>query len=160
MKEWIEPRSWRTPARFMVKMTNEELERLISRTRSGADAVYRAIVCLPRIQEPFDIYSGGPFASSMVNDHHIYPRKRLKDAGFEDNEINQVSNRVITCERANKQLQHDWPWKHLAKVSKQHLRRHFISPDIVKSRPTFREFITARRSLLAKRVASLLRNGE
>jgi hypothetical protein len=160
LKEWIEPRTWRTPARFMVKISNEELERLIARTRSGADAVYRAVVCLPNMLERFDIYSGRAFASSKVNDHHIYPRKRLKDEEYEDDEINQVSNRVITCERANKQLQHDWPWKHLAKISKRHLKKYFIPPDILKSRPTFKEFISYRRALLAKRVASLLRNGE
>src|SRR5207248_1343097 len=154
--EWLEPRKWRTPPRFAVKMTNDELERLITRTRNGADAVYRAVVCLPNIQERFDIYSGRAFSSSKVNDHHIYPRKRLKDGGYEDDEINQVSNRVITCERANKQLQHDWPWKHLAKVSKRHLKRHFIPPDILKSRPTFREFTHYRRALLARKVALLV----
>ena len=151
LKEWIEPRNWRTPGMFTVRMTHEELERLMARTRSGADAVYRAIICMPNIQDRFDIYSGRAFASAKVNDHHIYPRKRLKDAGYEDDEINQVSNRVITCERANKQLQHDWPWKHLSKVSKQHLKRHFIPSDIIKSRPAFRQFIIERRTLLAKK---------
>jgi hypothetical protein len=160
LKEWVEPRNWRTPRSFMVRMSNEELERLITRTRSGADAVYRAVVCLPNIQERFDIYSGRPFASSKVNDHHIYPRKRLKDEGYEDDEINQVSNRVITCERANKQLQHDWPWKHLAKVSKRHLKRYYIPPDMLKSRPNFKQFICYRRALLARKAASLIRNGE
>lgn len=160
LKEWIDPRNRRTPRRFMVRMTNEELERLIARTKSGADAVYRAVVCLPNIHERFDIYSGRAFSSSKVDDHHIYPRKRLKDVGYEDDEINQVSNRVITCQRANKQLRYDWPWKHLAKVSKRHLKRYFIPPDILKNRPAFREFINYRRALLATRVASLLRNGE
>lgn len=141
-------------------MTKDELERLIARTRNGADAVYRAIVCLPNIQERFDIYSGRAFSSSIVNDHHIYPRKRLKEQGFEDDEINQVANRVITCERANKQLQHDWPWKHLAKISKHHLKKYFIPSEILESRPTFREFTRDRRRLLAKKVALLLRNGE
>ena len=144
----------------MVKTTNDELERLIARTKSGADAVYRAVVCLPNIHERFDIYSGRAFSSSKVDDHHIYPRKRLKDGGYEDDEINQVSNRVITCQRANKQLRHDWPWKHLAKVSKGHLKRYFIPPDILKNRPAFWEFISYRRALLATRLASLLRNGE
>ncbi len=160
LKEWLEPRKWRTPPRFAVKMTKDELERLIARTRNGADAVYRAIVCLPNIQERFDIYSGRAFSSSKVNDHHIYPRKRLKEQGYEDDEINQVANRVITCERANKQLQHDWPWKHLAKISKRHLKKYFIPPEILESRPTFREFTRDRRRLLAKKVALLLRNGE
>jgi len=160
LKEWLEPRKWRTPPRFAVKMTKDELERLIARTRNGADAVYRAIVCLPNIQERFDIYSGRAFSSSKVNDHHIYPRKRLKEQGYEDDEINQVANRVITCERANKQLHHDWPWKHLSKVSKRHLKKYFIPLEILTNRPTFRQFARCRRTLLAKRVASLLRNGE
>jgi hypothetical protein len=160
LKEWLEPRKRRTPSRFAVKMTKDELERLIARTRNGADAVYRAIVCLPNIQERFDIYSGQAFSSSNVNDHHIYPRKRLKELGIEDDEINQVANRVITCERANKQLQHDWPWKHLSKVSKRHLKKYFIPLEILTNRPTFRQFARCRRTLLAKRVASLLRNGE
>jgi len=160
LKEWIEPRNWRTPGRFMVKISTDDLERLISRTKSGADAVYRAVVCLPNIKESFDIYSGGPFASDNVHDHHIYPRKRLKDVGYEEDEINQVCNRVLTCESAHKHLQYDWPWKHLSKVSKGHLKRYFIPPDISKSKPSFSEFIRCRKTLLAKRVASLLRNGE
>jgi hypothetical protein len=160
LKEWLEPRKWRTPLRFAVKMTKDELERLIARTRNGADAVYRAIVCLPNIEERFDIYSGRAFSSSKVNDHHIYPRKRLRDQGVEDDEINQVANRVITCERANKQLQHDWPWKHLAKISKRHLKKYFIPPEMLESRPTFREFTRDRRRLLANKVALLLRKGE
>jgi hypothetical protein len=160
LKEWIEPRKRRTPSRFAVKMTEDELERLIARTRNGADAVYRAIVCLPNIQERFDIYSGQAFSSSKVNDHHIYPRKRLPEQKYGADEINQVANRVITCERANKQLQDDWPWKHLAKVSKRHLKNYFIPLEIMKDRPTFRQFASCRRRLLAKRVASLLRYGE
>ncbi len=104
LKEWVEPRSKRTPSRFTVRMSLEEIERLIGRTKSGADAVYRAIVCLPNKNEKFDLYSGQPFSSSNVNDHHIYPRKLLQDMNYEDDEINQVANRVITCERANKQL--------------------------------------------------------
>jgi hypothetical protein len=141
-------------------MTDDEIERLIGRTRSGADAVYRAVVCLPNIRERFDIYSGRAFSSSQVNDHHIYPRSRLRRDEYDDEEINQVSNRVITCERANKQIQHDWPWKHLTKVTKRQLKKYYIPADIMHTRPPYGQFIKQRRALLARRVASLVRYGE
>ena len=159
LKDWIAPGAHKTPSRFMPKMTEEEIERLIGRTRSGADAVYRAVVCLPHLKQKCDIYSGQPYCSSPLDDHHIYPRKRLRDSGCDEDDINQVSNRVLTCKRAHWPLRCDWPWKHFKTVSRQLLRGYYIPEDIVEGKPRFREFIRYRRASLAKRVASLVKNG-
>jgi hypothetical protein len=79
---------------------------------------------------------------------------------FDPQEINQVANRVLTCERPNKQIQDRWPWINLKEARARDLRKFYLPPDIVAEKPSFSHFVSYRQQALAKRLFQLIRNGE
>ena len=90
---------------------------------------------------------------SKLHVHHIFPRKRLYDAGYSRSEVNALANYCFLTAQGNLQISAADPAVYLARAEKQNpgvLASQWIPQDeALWQVDRYRDFLAARRGLLA-----------
>jgi hypothetical protein len=156
--EWLEPMTrTRIPSNINFKMTKTEIEKSLDRIKTTADAVYKAVLCMPLQQGADDIYTSGYLGSGVnLHDHHIFPKNFLKLQVEKDGDsaeeilekMNHPINRMLITDSTNLEIKDKSPHNYLADVHKRILKRHFLFSEIVSDRVDFLEFFEKRKSMI------------
>lgn len=162
--QWLSPRKRSNiPARINFWKPKKDIALVVERVRSSADAVYKALLCLPLVERAEDIYSKGCLdGGERLHDHHIYPKAYLAQAnGTEPDDkaaekINHVANRMLITDKTNLEISKKPPYVYLKGVGGAALRRHFLFPSIVGKQLSFDEFRDRRQKLMVDYVHRLL----
>jgi hypothetical protein len=91
--------------------------------------------------------------------HHIHPQATVahQSEQYTKAEINDLANLAFISARANKKISDRPPRLYFAEVGKDELVKHFVPLDPqLRDASAYREFLTARRLLLASAMTSLL----
>ncbi len=67
-----------------------------------AGAVYKGVLCLVALAGAQDFYSGDTIELHQLDDHHIFPKKVLKDEGYEPDLQNTILNRTLISSETNR----------------------------------------------------------
>jgi hypothetical protein len=163
--EWLSPRKRSNiPSRINFWKQKKDITQAIERVRSSADAVYKALLCLPLVERAEDVYSKGCLdGGDRLHDHHIYPKAYLASLANGDGpddemaeEMNHVVNRMLITDKTNLEISKKPPYLYLKGVPSAALRRHFLFPAIVSKRLAFEEFRERRLKLMVDYVHQLL----
>ncbi len=99
-------------------------------------------------------------AASQLHLHHVFPKARLRDAGYSKSQINAIANMSFLTAQSNMQISASNPAEYLAQVSEQHpgvLESQWIPTDpALWSIDRYPDFLAARRRLLATATNELL----
>lgn len=155
--EWLAPgRRSNIPTAINFKMTRGELEQAIDRIKSTADAIYKAILCMPLAQGATDLFSDDYLRSgAKLHDHHIFPKAFLHAlaANHEDGEeilekINHPVNRMLITDKTNLEIGDKSPHRYLRELDHRILRRYFLSAQIAGNKVDFLKFFRQRKALI------------
>ena len=121
---------------------------------------YRVLYFLTRMGEARDFCSGLPLKKGMLGKmaslevHHIFPRKVLREAGYESGKINALANFCFLTKDCNLHLAAQRPENYFPRVASEHpgaLESQWVPMDRrLWSVDRFPEFLAARQKLLAK----------
>ncbi len=153
LRKWIGPKALhKIPDKINFKKIKEKIPDMIDEIDSSADARYKAIICLPLINNAKDIYSNEFLHTSKLHDHHIFPRKFLKEKGIEDGEkINNIVNRMLITDATNLNIQGKSPYDYLEKVDPNNiLEKHFLPKTIVTENLDYDEFCEERKEKICE----------
>jgi hypothetical protein len=160
--EWLEPMTRsRIPTKINFKMSKAEIEKSLDRIKTTADAVYKAVLCMPLRQWADDIYSKEYLGGDVkLHDHHIFPKNYLNSLVEKDGDsaeeilekMNHPVNRMLITDSTNMQIKDKSPHNYLANVDKRILKRHFLFSEIVDGHVGFLEFFDRRKSMIVDHV--------
>ncbi|GLZ51352.1 DUF262 domain-containing protein [Actinomycetospora sp. NBRC 106378] len=114
---------------------------------------YPLLYLLTRSVSGLDLLVGAPFAGRTTSLHvqEIFPRAELRAAGYSTGEINAIANFAFVTQDSARRLGTRLPEDHLPECSPDGLRAQWIPEDRALWRvDRYREFLAARRSLLAE----------
>ena len=121
---------------------------------------YPVLYMLTRMAEARDWGTGLPLKSNMLGRmsslevHHIFPRARLYEANYERAEVNALGNFCFLTKTTNLEIRDRRPEDYLPAIEAAHpgvLASQWVPPDPQLWRiENFREFLEARKELLAK----------
>lgn len=155
--EWLAPRRRSNiPAAINFKMSKSELGHAVDKVRSTADAIYKAILCMPLAQGATDLFSDDYLRSgAKLHDHHIFPKaflRALAEEGEDGAEIlekvNHPVNRMLITDKTNLEISDKSPHKYLKQLDHRILKRYFLSAQIAGDKVDFLEFFEQRRALI------------
>jgi hypothetical protein len=160
LREWLQPgRRRKIPSEIRFKMNKKEIEKAIYDIVSSGDARYKAILCLPLVNNATDIYSH-EFLSKSLHDHHIFPKKckEVKSGEIKEHEINNIINRMLITDKTNQEIKNKSPYEYLNEgcCTKANLKKHFLFKEIATKKLTYWQFWEARRKRIINRIYSLL----
>lgn len=69
-----------------------------------AGALYKGVLCLVALAGARDFYSGDTIELHQLDDHHIFPKKVLKEAGYESDLQNTILNRTLISSETNRRF--------------------------------------------------------
>lgn len=96
--------------------------------------------------------------SQQLQYHHIHPRATLKDH-YSKAEINDLANFAFISGKANLKIRNRSPSEYFPSLGEQELAAHFVPLDeSLRHADDYREFLLARRGLLAGAMTELLNN--
>ncbi len=99
----------------------------------------------------------GPDAKNLT-EHHIFPRKLLRDHGYSDAEIDDIANITYILEDSNREIGSKEPAKYLREIDPKILDAHFIPLNQnLWHVNNYREFLEARRRAIVYFVNSVIR---
>jgi hypothetical protein len=164
LKRWLPPGS-RThiPHRINFDLTRSEVDEVIERVGSAADAVYKAILCMPIAGDARDIYSNDFLGSdARLHDHHIFPKAFLEKqiaslAGTKREKhvrrlMNHPLNRMLITDATNENIKAKPPHKYAKGLGTGVLRRHFLSRTHLINDEDFVGFCGDRKQRIIKHV--------
>ncbi len=164
--EWLSPRKRsNTPSRINFWKSKKEIAHAIERVKSSADAVYKALLCIPLVERAEDVYSKDCLdGGERLHDHHIYPKAYLASQLANEEELdddiaeamNHVVNRMLITDKTNLEISKKPPHLYLQGIRSAVLKRHFLFPAIVSKRLSFEEFTTRRQKLMVDYVHRLI----
>lgn len=97
---------------------------------------------------------------SALELHHIFPKARLRDAGYGRPEVNSLANFAFLTMETNREVTNRFPEEYLPDYEAKHpgaIESHWIPNDPELWRiDRYRDFLAARRELLAQAANSLL----
>ena len=121
---------------------------------------YPLLYILTRANTARNLCDGVPLASSMLGVgsklevHHIFPKKRLYDAGYDRSQVNALANFCFLTSECNKRISARAPTDYLANVEQKNqgvLKSQWIPDDeALWSVDRYPEFLAVRRALLAE----------
>ncbi len=97
----------------------------------------------------------------LIQYHHIFPKSRLPKFGYEKAEINEIANMAFVSAKVNRAISNKAPTDYFPSIIKERgvssLRAQLIPEDSSLWRlEAFRDFLAARRQMLAEEVNSLI----
>lgn len=101
----------------------------------------------------------GGVGGQQLEYHHIHPRATLgrRPEHYTKAEINDLANLAFISAKANRKISDRSPSQYFAEVGNEELARHFVPLDLqLRDAAAYREFLAARRQLLASAMTSLL----
>lgn len=120
---------------------------------------YPLLYLMTRVLQAKDLCSGIPLKSEMLGHlgslqvHHIFPKARLRDAGYESSQINAVANFAFLTQDCNLKIGARSPEDYFAEVASKQpgaLKSQWIPTDErLWHIENYAEFLGARRELLA-----------
>ena len=161
LRKWVAPKKGRkVPNVINFRMSKNEIEQRIEEIESGGDARYKAILCLPLVNNAKDIYTYDCLANSILHDHHIYPKRCKEFKHIEPAELNIIYNRILITDRTNREILNKSPYEYLEDVSPANLRKCFLFKDIVHKKLSYSKFIKLRKAKIVDYLYSLINWGE
>lgn len=155
LRKWLRPRG-RQKEEIKFWLYKYQIQEMIDRIKSSADARYKAIVCLPLTRGAKDIFSK-EFLNTKLHDHHIFPRKFLEEHNIHDrDDINNVSNRMLITDKTNQEIKKKSPYDYLKNVKSKELDNHFLFKEIVTKRINFEEFCEKRKKKIYNYINELV----
>ncbi|MGI5875479.1 MAG: GmrSD restriction endonuclease domain-containing protein [Dethiobacteria bacterium] len=121
---------------------------------------YPMLYLLTRVTGALDWDSGVPLSAHLLGRlnslqvHHIFPKKVLYNHGFEKPEVNAIANYCFLTQGANLAIKDKEPFVYFQEIERNHpgaLASQWVpmDPELWKVE-NYREFLTARRCLLAE----------
>jgi hypothetical protein len=155
--QWLKKPGAHMKMKIAVKMSYGEVYKNIAKISSSSDARYKALLCIPLVNRAPDIYSNTILSSSVLHDHHIFPKKcrEVVRGGVSDDAVNHVSNRMLITDKTNMEIKNRSPREYAAKIKGSLLRRHLLPADI--ARANFYDFSDKRSHNLVKALHQLIR---
>lgn len=136
--------------RFLV-----DEERFMGRSRNSKLLLY----VVARNEGAEDWWKGHMITTSDYEEHHIFPRSLLREAGYEYSLIDDVSNIAFLTERANRRISNTPPEIYLAGVDLAKLEKQFIPLDRGLYRiENYKLFLQQRRKMIVEKVNTYLRS--
>lgn len=160
LRKWVASKRRKVPNIINFRMSKNEIEQRIEEIESGGDARYKAILCLPLVNNAKDIYAYDCLANSILHDHHIYPKRCKEFKDIEPAKLNIICNRILITADTNHEILAKSPYKYLEGVSPANLRKYFLFKDIVQQKLTYGKFIKLRRAKIVDYLYSLINLGE
>lgn len=156
--QWLAKPSGRMRMKSAVKMSYGDVHKTINKKiTSSSDARYKALLCIPLVNRAPDIYSNTILSSSVLHDHHIFPKKcrEIMRGGIKDEFVNHISNRMLITDKTNMEIKNQSPSQYASKISRSLLKKHLLPTNI--SRIDFYDFRYQRIGALAQALHRLLR---
>lgn len=141
--------------------------------RGTPHPLYRATFILAKAHEAIDWFNGLPLAKTHgpsygIHSHHIFPQALLYKNGFNVDDhthrqsVNEIANRAFLTAESNLELSDTQPADYLPQVEARYpgaLARQFVpmAPDLWKVE-RYRDFLEARRGLIAKKLNEFMRS--
>lgn len=160
LRDWLSlRRRSNVPTTINFRMSKAEIAEAVGRVRSTADAVYKAILCMPFVQGAKDIYSHDSLGNgTKLHDHHIFPKAFLtaqveqngdsKDGDEILEKMNHPINRMLITGRTNQEIQDKPPHRYLDSADARILRRHFLPPQLASRKVDFLSFFERRKAMV------------
>lgn len=100
-----------------------------------------------------DWWRGHKITTSDYEEHHVFPRSLLFEAGYSYQEIDDVANLAFLTQKANRTILNKEPYEYLSGVDKSKLKKQCVIYDkeLLKIK-NYKRFINKRRSLLVKEI--------
>ena len=127
---------------------------------------YPLLYLLTRTQSAIDWDTGVPLSKNLLGKqstlevHHIFPKSLLYKADFKRSEVNALGNFTFLTKSANLHISNRLPSEYLPEIEERHpgaLASHWIPMDeSLWQIDRFRDFLDARRALLADAANALL----
>lgn len=102
---------------------------------------------------------GGGDADQRLQNHHIHPQATLRkhQPSYPDREIDDLANIAFISAKANNKISDRSPVEYFLEIDEGELEAHFIPLDeILRNPDAYRNFLTARRRLLARSMTAYL----
>ena len=129
---------------------------------------YSVLYMMTRIGQARDLYDGLPLKqyelgrATHLELHLIFPRKALYNSGYNRNEVNALANFCFLAQESNHKIWDIHPSEYMAEVAVKNpgaLESQWIPVDQELWRvENYREFLEARRELLAKAANEILKS--
>ena len=128
---------------------------------------YPLLYMLTRIYHARDWNSGLELSAHMLGNHsslelhHIFPKSKLKEYGYDRGEVNALANFTFLTRESNRLISNENPDAYIRRFMSQNpgaIESHWIptdDPDLWKIE-NYRDFLTARQKLLAEAANELL----
>ncbi len=160
LRQWLSPvNSRKTPKEINFKLHKSGIREQIEDIESSGDARYKAILCLPLVNNAQDIYSH-EFLSQNLHDHHIYPKRSEEMLNCNVGEVllNNIVNRMLITDKTNQEIKNRSPGDYLAETccSRSNLKKHFLFKEIVTKKLAYQIFCKKRKRLIINRLYGLI----
>lgn len=163
LKKWFSFGSKKVPTAINYRCSKKDITRIIENIESTADARYKAIICIPLMDNRHakDIYSYEYLHDNKLHDHHVYPKGFLKENGVdivnEKKTVDNIVNRMLITETTNHEIRKKSPYEYLKSVDKRILKNHRLVKDIVSHKIDFYEFVEKRKEIISNYLYKCLR---
>lgn len=132
--------------------------------RSVASPYFLLSFLVAQKREAHDWWFGSAIAvggqgGQRLEYHHVHPQATLTNHanGYSKAEINDIANLVFISGKANRKISDQSPAKYFPSLQQGELTAHLVPVDeAVRDASAYREFLTARRQLLAGAMTELL----
>lgn len=111
----------RIPESVNWTATRESIASELESIHTTTNAKYRAIHNLILLNNSRDLISNGELVAdipiSLIQDHHIFPKKYLARHGIKGNSVNTILNKTLISSNANEKINDYSPFQYLIKDS-------------------------------------------
>jgi len=106
-----------------------------------------------------DWFKGNVITTTDYEEHHIFPRSLLFNAGYDYRIIDDVANIAFLTQKANRSILDKEPYEYMASIDKNKLKKQCVSYDkeILKIKK-YEVFLKRRRNLLIKEINNYLKS--
>jgi hypothetical protein len=156
--QWLAPgaRS-KIPSVINFKMSKGELEEAVGRVKSTADAIYKAILCIPLSLGASDLYSNDFLRNgAKLHDHHIFPKGFLRTLSENDSDMaeemsetmNHPVNRMLITDKTNLEIKDRPPQQYLYGIDARILKRNLLPRQLAENKLNFTSFFEKRKAMI------------
>ena len=136
----------------------------LRRVASGGAAAYKGAMCLVALEGARDFANNDGITFHQLDDHHIFPRKFLKDErGLEGADANTIVNRTLIAGRTNRRISSKSPSNYLKTVVPDGHRDDILASHLVGAeahaamrKDDYDAFLEARERALISKIKELV----
>jgi hypothetical protein len=158
LRDWLVPGARvKIPPVINFNVSRKEIDERVDSVRSTADAVYKAILCMPLTKGATDVWSNEFLGDGAnLHDHHIFPRAYLdriaaregnsRQGQFINGHKNHPVNRMLITDRTNLEIKDKPPYVYMHRIDKRILEHYFLSREMMAKDSSFRAFYNSRKA--------------